>query len=589
MATESRPHELEGRIRRLLDDPGAEFLIWCGNPVWAYSDVDGRRRELKEVETGRAVTAVQREGRPLAAIVHEEARLDQPELMEKVAAMVGLEVERDRYLFELERSERRSRALLDAMPDKMFRVRRDGLILDIRENPDRTWQSAAPVTTGSSVYDSSAPREVVDRVMAAGRLALETGDLQTIEWELGTVGDLRHLEGRLIPSGDDEFLALVRDVTDRKRHEVEQAALHRVAVAVARVDRSERLFDLVTEEVGRVLEAHSANLLRYDESGAGSEIVGRWSEPGVYAGPTGHRFPGQTGTVAHTVYTTGRPVRLQLDDGTDAAFADYMRRIGANSIVAAPITVTGRLWGVIAARLTPPHSFPAGAEERLEAFARLFSVALANEEAREQLAASRARLVWTADAERRRLERNLHDGAQQRLVSLSLALRHAELTLESDPAATQGLLANAGSELAVALEELRELARGIHPAVLTDRGLGPALQSLAERSAVPTQIDLQANGRLPERIEAAAYYLVSESLANVGKYAEASHVGVQVKHEDGVVVVEITDDGVGGADPDRGSGLRGLIDRVEALNGTLAVRSDLGQGTTIQARIPISR
>jgi signal transduction histidine kinase len=589
MSTETMPHELQSRVRRLLQDPHAEFLMWSGNPVWAYTDVDGRRRELDDLAPDRTITAVQREGRPLGAIVHDRARFD-ADLLERVATTVGLEVERDRYLYELEQSERRSRALLDAMPDKMFRVRRDGLILDIQENPDRSWPGAPNVRVGCSAYDAGVPREVVERVMTAGRLALETGELQTLEWELGVVGDMRHVEGRFIPSGDEEFLAVIRDVTQRKRHEVEQAALHRVAVAVAAESGSERLFDLVTEEVGRVLEAHSANLLRYDEDGSGSVIVGRWSEPGAYAGPIGHRFPSQAGTVAHTVYTTGRPVRLQLDGGTDAAFADYMRRIGAHSVVAAPITVEGRLWGVIAARLSPPHTFPAGAEERMEGFTRLVSLALANEETRAQLAASRARLVSTADAERRRLERNLHDGAQQRLVTLSLALRRAEAKLASDPDGAKTLVADARGELAVALEELRELARGIHPAVLVDRGLVPALQALADRSTLSVQTELHINGRLPERIEAAAYYLVSESLTNVAKYANASAVAVRLLlDEDGAVVVEVADDGVGGADPSHGSGLRGLIDRVEALGGTLSVRSRAGEGTTVRARLPVTR
>jgi signal transduction histidine kinase len=472
----------------------------------------------------------------------------------------------------------------------MFRLRRDGVILHIQEN---RWHHPSPagVAVGANAYEVDAPREVTDLVMAAGRRALATGALQTVEWQLGKVGDLRHFEGRFLPSGDDEFLVVVRDVTERKRRDVEQAALHRVALAVASGERPDGIFDLVTEEVGRVLEAHSANLLRYEE-GSSSVIVGRWSEPGVFSGPIGHRFPAQAGTVADRVYRTGRtgrPVRLDLDDRTDRAFAAYMHGIGANSIVAAPITVTGRIWGVITARLTPPHFFPRGAEERLDKFASLVSLALANAEAREQLASSRDRLVSTADEERRRLERNLHDGAQQRLVSLSLALRQAQGTVASDPLDAGRLLVAAREELAVALEELRELARGIHPAVLTARGLGPALESLAERAAVPVEIELDGNRRLPERIEAAAYYLVAESLTNIAKHAQASAVTVRVARDNGAAVVEIMDDGIGGEEPQGGSGLRGLIDRIEALDGTLSVRSGAGEGTTVSARIPLHR
>jgi signal transduction histidine kinase len=334
-----------------------------------------------------------------------------------------------------------------------------------------------------------------------------------------------------------------------------------------------------------VLGAHSANLLRYEEGGV-SVIVGRWSEPGVYSGPVGERSPVKPGTSTQIVYTTGRPVRLGLDDGIEPGFAYYLRKIGANSIIAAPITVTGRLWGMITARLTPPSVFPEGAEERLNGFARLVSVALANEEAREQLAASRARLVSTADDERRRLERNLHDGAQQRLVSLSLSLRHARRKLASEPDRADELLAAASSELEVALEELRELARGIHPAVLTDRGLAPALHALADRASLPVQLDVPTDERLPARVEAAAYYLVSEALANVAKYAEASGVEVCVALEDNFALIEVTDDGIGGADPGQGSGLSGLCDRIEALDGTLSVHSPPGEGTKIRARIP---
>jgi signal transduction histidine kinase len=244
------------------------------------------------------------------------------------------------------------------------------------------------------------------------------------------------------------------------------------------------------------------------------------------------------------------------------------------------------LWGVVVASLTPPHSFWPGAEERLDAFTRLVSLALANEEARGELEASRARLVSAGDEERRRLERNLHDGAQQRLVSLSLSLRLAQRKLTTDPQAAKELLSAAGGELSVALEELRELARGIHPAVLTERGLGPALQSLADRVPLPVELVLPTDERLPKRVEAAAYYVVSEALANVAKYAHASAVTVTVARDNGLAVVEVADDGVGGAEPQRGSGLRGLTDRIEALDGTLVVDSRPGQGTRIHAEIP---
>jgi signal transduction histidine kinase len=204
----------------------------------------------------------------------------------------------------------------------------------------------------------------------------------------------------------------------------------------------------------------------------------------------------------------------------------------------------------------------------------------------EELRASRARIVAAGDDERRRLERNLHDGAQQRLVSLSLALRLAESRLRSDPDAAEEMLGAAREELAHALEELRELARGIHPAILTDRGLGPALEALAARATVPVEIE-HAAATLPPSVEVAAYYVVSEALANVAKYAEATTVRVSVAHENGSACVVVADDGVGGADPAEGSGLRGLADRLSAMNGKLEVESPVGAGTMIRAEIPL--
>jgi signal transduction histidine kinase len=205
----------------------------------------------------------------------------------------------------------------------------------------------------------------------------------------------------------------------------------------------------------------------------------------------------------------------------------------------------------------------------------------------EELRASRARIVEAGTAERRRLERNLHDGAQQRLVALSLTMRLAQGKLRKDPDVAEKLLGSAQEELARALEELRELARGIHPAVLSDRGLAPALEALAGRSPVPVELAGTPRERLPPAVEAAAYFVVAEALTNVVKYANASQARVSVSRGNGHAVVEVADDGVGGADPDRGSGLRGLADRISALDGTLELRSPEGAGTLLRAEIPV--
>ena len=203
-----------------------------------------------------------------------------------------------------------------------------------------------------------------------------------------------------------------------------------------------------------------------------------------------------------------------------------------------------------------------------------------------ELQASRARIVQAGDAERRRLERNLHDGAQQRLVSISLTLRLAQARLDTDPAGAREVLEGASNELALAMGELRELARGLHPAILTQRGLGAAVRVLAERAPLPVEITTLPDDRLPEPVEAAIYYLVAEALTNVAKYAQASVAMVEITLQNGSAIVEISDDGIGGAAPTDGSGLRGLADRVEALAGRLQVESPPGGGTQLRAEIP---
>jgi signal transduction histidine kinase len=271
----------------------------------------------------------------------------------------------------------------------------------------------------------------------------------------------------------------------------------------------------------------------------------------------------------------------------EGATAQMLRDLGFRCAVGAPITLAGRLWGAVLISSVEDDTFPEGAEKRVADFAELIALALANAEAREELAASRARIVEAGDAERRRIERNLHDGAQQRLVAMSLMLRLAERTLPQDAGRSRDILSRAGAELGDALQELRELARGIHPAILTDRGLRPALEMLAGRASVPVELTTELDGRLPDAVEAAAYYIVAEALTNTAKYARASLVRVHVGRENGMAVVDVSDDGVGGADPSAGSGLGGLGDRIAALGGRLEVTSPPGAGTALVARLPV--
>jgi signal transduction histidine kinase len=234
---------------------------------------------------------------------------------------------------------------------------------------------------------------------------------------------------------------------------------------------------------------------------------------------------------------------------------------------------------------------PPGSEARLASFTELVATAIANAEGKSALNASRRRIVDASDETRRRIERDLHDGTQQRLVSLGLELRAAQSMVPPGPGSEElrAQLSGATRGLAEAVGDLQEISRGIHPAILSKGGLGPALNALARRSAVPVELDLRLDGRLPERIEVAAYYVVSEALANAAKHAEPSAVQVDVEATDAAVRLEVRDDGAGGADPDRGSGLVGLRDRVEAVGGRLEVTSPLGGGTSLLATIPLGK
>jgi signal transduction histidine kinase len=366
----------------------------------------------------------------------------------------------------------------------------------------------------------------------------------------------------------------------------EQAALRRVATLVASEAPPSRVFAQVTEEVGRLLGLPGASVMQFD--GVSSvRVVGGWSEDGRLLFPVGATLELVGDTVVAKVLRSGSAQRVERYEEASGAVAESMRGFGYRAAVAAPVNVGGKVWGAVAAATPSEEPLPAGLEQKLCDFADLVAQALANADAYEKLAASRARVVEVGDAERRRLERNLHDGAQQRLVSVALELNMVAARLERDPRAARELLATAQEDLGQGLAELRELARGIHPIILTERGLGPALDALLARAAVPVEIAQLPDERLTAPVEAAAYYVVAEAVTNVGRYASASHATVSVGRSNGSATVVVSDDGVGGADPARGSGLRGLAARVEALNGRLSVESAPGRGTRITAEIPL--
>jgi PAS domain S-box-containing protein len=414
------PGEVQDGLRNALRDDTAVVAYWYEEDEH-YVDVEGNRLDLPEDTRRRVVTRLDYGDQPVAAIVHDAALLQEPELLEGVANAARIALERDKLLVEVRARAQRYRALLQAMPDLMFRISRDGRYISYNAPSERDLVNGEVV--GKLLWDRL-PTDLADRVLASGRAALG-GDPSVIEYSLDFEdGSRRHYEGRFAASGDDEFLMIVREITERKQQQ-------------------------------------------------------------------------------------------------------------------------------------------------------------------EELEASRQRIVAAGDAARRKLERNLHDGAQQRLVSLSLSLRLAQNQVAKSPARAEELLEASREELMQALEELRELARGIHPAVLTDRGLEAALEALAGRAALPVEIDCIPDVQLPPPVEAAAYYVVSEALANITKYAGASAVKVSIGQVDGYALVEVADDGVGGADPTRGSGLSGLSDRVASLNGKLVIDSPPGAGTRIRAEIPL--
>jgi signal transduction histidine kinase len=367
----------------------------------------------------------------------------------------------------------------------------------------------------------------------------------------------------------------------------EHAALRRVATLVAAEPPPSRVFQQVTEEVGRLLGLPGAFVVQYDGTEAAT-VVGAWTQTARLPLPVGSSLDLDGDTVVAKVLRTGTPQRLESYDDAGGTLARRLRDAGYRPAVAAPVGVGGRPWGALVGADASNEPLPAGLERRLCDFADLVGQALANADARERLARSRAELVEVSDSERRRLERNLHDGAQQRLVSVALQLGMAGARLDDDPGAVREALSAAQDDLTRGLEELRELARGLHPVLLTERGLGPALDALLTRTPVPVEIEELPEERLPAPAEAAAYYVVAEAITNVAKYARASHATVAIRRSNGCATVTVRDDGVGGADPGRGSGLRGLAARVEALNGRLDVDSPPHAGTRITAEIPSS-
>jgi PAS domain S-box-containing protein len=503
-------------------------------------------------------------------------------------------------------NEGRLRSVVQSMAEGLVVRDAAGIITDCNVAAEhilgrhRDWvRGRRPAAVLRDVVDEAGAELAAERLLGDGALrggAPEDGLVACVRrpdgerrWVSASSAPVLGAEGR--PEG---VVTTLSDITERREAERatriladEQAALRRVATLVASEPTPEALFARVTEEVARAVGVPSVNLVRYEDSGVGT-VVATFTEAGTSGVPAGFSAPLDGDTAVARVFRSGRAQRVDGYGAAGGVVGATLRSLGFNSSVAAPVAVVGGLWGALVASTRDPGGLPEDTERRLSSFAELVAQALANADARDKLAASRARLVEVGDAERQRLERNLHDGAQQRLVALALQLRLVDARIGSDPAAARDDLANARTQLDAALSELRELARGIHPAVLTDRGLKSAVEALVNRAPVPVEVIQLPDDRFPEQVEAAAYYVIAEAVTNVAKYARATHVAVNVERVDGHLTISVSDDGVGGADPSAGTGLRGLTDRVEALHGRLRVESPPGGGTWLGAEIPIA-
>jgi signal transduction histidine kinase len=370
------------------------------------------------------------------------------------------------------------------------------------------------------------------------------------------------------------------------RLSAEQAALRRVATLIARGVPPADVFKAVAEELAKEFGASITTVLRIGDDGTAT-VVGSGGEQRARI-PVGTRLKVADHGVAGSVLETGVAAKTERFDGPPGSVARFFQDLGATTGVVSPIVVERHRWGIAVAASRNPDAFPARTERRIADFTELVATAIANAEAQTQLMESRARVVASADETRRRIERDLHDGAQQRLVSLVLQLRAAQAAVPPEVGELGAELERVTAELTSTLDELREYARGIHPTILAEGGLGPALKSLARRCPIPVALDVRTEGRLPGQVEVGAYYIISEALTNAARHASASEVVVSVEAITGVLRVSVHDDGTGGADFSRGTGLVGLKDRVEALSGRISLHSPRGAGTTLRADLPLT-
>ena len=366
----------------------------------------------------------------------------------------------------------------------------------------------------------------------------------------------------------------------------QHASLRRVATLVARGVAPAEVYPAAVIELSRGLGVANVILLQYGPDGA-TVVVDTRGEQGTAIMPTGERLSLDGDNVAALIQRQGAAARMDSYVDATGPTAERVRSFGLQSGAGAPILVDGRIWGALIVASARAGPLPPGTELRIRDFADLVATAITNAETRAELNASRARIAAAGDQARQRFERDLHDGAQQHVVSLGLQLRALEARVPPDQQQLRKQISVVVDGLGVVAAELRELSRGMHPAILSKGGLGPAIKALARRSTIPVALDLDVTARMPEQVEVAAYYVVAEALTNAAKYARASEVTVCAGTADGNLLLTIRDDGIGGAVVGSGSGLIGLKDRVEVLAGQFEVVSPYGCGTTLAATIPL--
>ncbi|MFC4046592.1 CHASE3 domain-containing protein [Dactylosporangium siamense] len=468
------------------------------------------------------------------------------------------------------------------------------------------WGVAGLTLAGSllvmAVYAALMNRGIARPVVAAAGMAdeLAAGALSTRMPESGPheIGVLQRSFNAMARS-----LEAYRD--DLQRLVAEQSALRRIATLVARASPPDTVFGAVTEEVGQLLRADVAMLLRY-EPDKEAVIVAGWSEHGVpFVAGTRTALP-PDGAAMH-VYASQRPWWTRVGEGTTVP-DPFLTRYGITVSIGAPIVMQGNLWGALIVMAASEEQLRPDDAARTADFTDLVGVAIANLQARADLTAASVRIVEASDQARRKLERDLHDGTQQRLLALLLDLRRihalasapppepadeladelADERASAQPPVLTEELAEITDELADAINDLREFSHGVHPVILTERGLESALKTLTRRSPVPTELHIHLPSRLPPNIETSAYHVVAEAITNTAKHAHATRVRIDATADEQTLQLRIEDDGVGGADPSGSSGLRGLGDRVTALGGSSRLASPPGHGTTLWFTIPLN-